>query len=552
MEKKCTVLMPVYNKEEYIEQAIQSVLDQETDYLIELVIADDCSVDRSVAIAEEFCLQNPEKIRVLRSDKNRGLLSNDIRVFQNMKTEYFCVLDPDDYWIDKRFLQKGISFLETNKEYVCYSSNTVVLEENKQPIAYISTKESQKVTASIEDYFNGRAVVPHTTAAIYRNVIFKNGVPKIIYDAVGTISEASYRGDHDRFVMHLKYGKAIFVNEYVGVYRITKSGIWSGASQIHRDLLAAQAKFDYSAFYNHLYQRQFKNMAIPYYTRAREERERMLKRGESLEKGDERLFQEVKKEMEDGCDVTSIEVEARIKRMEGLIFQGLGVQKEILWANIFHDTIRGSEWLPENISFSPGRWALGYPGLYLLYRALNEMRPSAILELGLGQSTQITGSYVKYQTQCGNMCRHYVVEDNQNWIRFFCHNNSIPEATEIIRLDMKEMEFDINIIGKTKINMYNGFKERLEGEKFDLIFIDAPWGSEEYSRIDVANILPGCLTDRFMIIMDDCNRKGELRTVRLMQDILNESGIAYCQGIYEGEKATVCLVSPDLEFMCSM
>lgn len=552
MGEKCTVLMPLYNKEEYIQQAIKSVLNQKTDFEIELIIADDCSTDRSVEIAEKFFLENPEKVKVLRSDKNRGLLSNDIRVFDNMKSEYFCVLDPDDYWIDNDFLQKGINFLEKNKEFVCYSSNTVVQEEGKEPMAYIAMNEPQYITDSIQDYLNGKAVVPHTTAAIYRNVIFKNGVPKMIRDAVGTKSEPSYRGDHDRFVIHLKYGKAMFVNEFVGVYRINKSGIWSGASQVHRDLLDAQAKFDYCNFYDHLYENEFRKMAIPYYKHALEGKKRMLEKGGILEKADEQLLQEIGKELEDGSGMTNFEIEEKIKNMETMILNGIGIQKEILWANIFHDTIRGSKWLPEKMPFSPGRWALGYPGLYLLYRALNEMRPRSILELGLGQSTQLTGNYVKYQNQSGNMCRHYVVEDNENWIRFFQNNNSIPKETDIIHMNMKEVEFDINIIGKTKVNMYEGFKEKLEGEKFDLIFIDAPWGSEEYSRIDVANILPDCLEDRFMIIVDDCNRIGELRSLRLMQDILNENGISYRQGIYEGEKATVCLVSSDLEFMCSM
>lgn len=234
METKCTVVMPLFNKEEYLEQAVNSVLAQETNFRIELVIADDCSSDRSVEIAESLQAENPDKVRVLRANQNMGLLSNDIRVFENMKSEYFCVLDPDDYWIDNNFLQKAIDFLDANKEFVCYSANTIVQEDGKEPRAYIAMNVPQYITNSIHDYLNQKTVVPHTTAAIYRNAIYKNGVPKIIYDAVGTKSEASYRGDHDRFVIHLKYGKAMFVNEFVGVYRINNGGIWSGASQIDR------------------------------------------------------------------------------------------------------------------------------------------------------------------------------------------------------------------------------------------------------------------------------------------------------------------------------
>ncbi len=62
--------------------------------------------------------------------------------------------------------------------------------------------------------------------------------------------------------------------------------------------------------------------------------------------------------------------------------------KEILWAEIFRSVTDKSTWL-KNRSFAPGRWALGYPALYILYRILNEMKPKSILELGLGQSTRM-------------------------------------------------------------------------------------------------------------------------------------------------------------------
>lgn len=295
---KCTIVMPTYNREEYIAMAIESVLKQETVYRIQLVIADDCSEDGSLQIAQQYKEQYPDKIVVLTSAKNQGLLANDIRVFENMKSDYFCVLDPDDYWIDYGFVQKAIDFLEENRDFTCYSSNTIVDVYGTGQRAYFSTNQVDYVTNSIGDYLEGRALVPHTTASIYRNVIYKNGVPQIIREAVGTRNEVAFRGDHGRFVIHLKYGKAIFVNEFVGVYREYEGGIWSGAKQIHRYLLSAQAKLGLSAFYNEVYRKEFMKLAWSDYKNALAELKKMIQNDDMPSDTDVEMLDYLKRQFE--------------------------------------------------------------------------------------------------------------------------------------------------------------------------------------------------------------------------------------------------------------
>lgn len=298
METRCTVIMPLYNKEEYISQAIDSVIAQRTTFPIKLVIADDCSTDSSLSIAKKYEAENPKLITVLESDKNRGLLSNDIRVYETMKTDYFCVLDPDDFWVDEQFIQKAVTFLDANKDYVCYSSNSILVEPGKEERAYIGASVKEYTTASVYDYLYDNAIIPHTTGSVYRNSIFSKGVPDIIKNAVGTVSEASFRGDHDRFVIHLKYGKSYFLNEFVGVYRINSTGIWSSSKQIHRDLLDVRAKMDYCAFYDNENEDKFREIARPYWRNVLLQTEEYKKRGIELDKQDEEIYESVKDWME--------------------------------------------------------------------------------------------------------------------------------------------------------------------------------------------------------------------------------------------------------------
>lgn len=557
MDAKCTVVMPLYNKEEFIEQAINSVLEQKVREKIQLIIADDCSTDKSLEIAEKYADLHRDLIKVLKSERNQGLLANDIRVFENMKTDYFCVLDPDDYWIDNDFLQKAIDFLDANPEFICYSSNTIVDEEGERK-PYIDRKEDNIVTESIEDYLDGKAVVPHTTAAVYRNVIYKYGVPSIIKNAVGTISESSFRGDQDRFVMHLKYGKAMFKNEMVGFYRIYDGGMWGGEKKVYQYLLEAQAKFDYSRFYDGVYEDLFlKQVRELYYVPTLILKKESEAKGEFLnDKGNELFDCLNNKMMEYDRRIT---LEKKIQAVEdhiqaqnqSLHIEQYKVQKEILWANIFHDTIRGSRWFPDDISLSPGRWALGYPALYALYRVLEEVQPKSVLELGLGQSTKLTSSYAKYKSFTGENCEHIVIEHDKEWIQHFSRSFDTKDIN-IIQLNMGEAAFSVQGIGDVRVNVYEGFQEKLQGKKFDFIFIDAPSGSDEYSRIDLINILPDCLNESFVIFMDDYNRIGEQRSVALITTILNEHHIRYCTGGYGGEKTSLLIVSEDLHFLCTM
>ena len=90
---------------------------------------------------------------------------------------------------------------------------------------------------------------------------------------------------------------------------------------------------------------------------------------------------------------------------------------EILWSQIYHDTIIDSEWLLDK-AVSPGgphRWAVGYNFLYALYRILDEMHPKNVLEMGL-ESTKLTGQYARYFS-----AGHTVVEHDKEWTKFYLH-----------------------------------------------------------------------------------------------------------------------------------
>ena len=104
------------------------------------------------------------------------------------------------------------------------------------------------------------------------------------------------------------------------------------------------------------------------------------------------------------------------------------------------------------------------------------------------------------------------------------------------------------------VRVFSDFKEHFVGQKFDFISIDAPLGGDmkQYARIDVLTMLPECLSDDFVIMIDDCERVGEMNTLAEMERVLQENGIKYKCGRYSGKKDCVLICAAHLGFLASM
>lgn len=279
MQNKLTILMPSYNRGQYIREAVSSILAQKTNFGIKLIITDDCSTDGSVEIIQELQEKYPDIIEIILSEKNERLLANILKAQVKVKTEYFCVLDPDDYYTDEYFLQKAVDYLEEHKDFTIYSSNCMMLygDKSKKPFIESNVKEA---TFNFDDLLKNRVIITQTAGSVFRNAVYNEGVPQIIKEAIGTPSESSFRADTERYIFHLEKGKAFFKNESVAVYRIHKDGIWTKENQFHRNLLAAQAYYDYFRYFNYTYADYFIRYSLFYAKECFEELKKAIDKNE--------------------------------------------------------------------------------------------------------------------------------------------------------------------------------------------------------------------------------------------------------------------------------
>ena len=248
-EAKMSVVMTCYNQAEYIRRAVESVLAQKTDFGVRLIITDDNSTkDDSRRIIGELAAEHPDRIVALLNTENGRYLKNVLRAMAEVRTEYFTLLDADDYWTDDGFLQSAYDFLEANREHAIYCRNVTCLHPDGTSHPWVPESFGD-CEMSMEDYYRAPYIMSQTLGMVFRNVVYGAGVPEFMESVVGSVHERPFEGDRARFLMHLRLGKAHFTNRSAGVYRILTSGIWCRLSPFEKKLMQARGQASFALYF---------------------------------------------------------------------------------------------------------------------------------------------------------------------------------------------------------------------------------------------------------------------------------------------------------------
>ena len=116
---KVSVSLVTYQHAQTARQAIDSVLMQETDFDVEVLIGDDASQDGTQEILKSYHSQpQPHRVRIFLRQQNAGDagLSNVVATLDAAQGEYIAFLDGDDYWTDPQKLQQQADFLDAHPD----------------------------------------------------------------------------------------------------------------------------------------------------------------------------------------------------------------------------------------------------------------------------------------------------------------------------------------------------------------------------------------------------------------------------------------------------
>lgn len=221
---KVSVLVTFYNQENYVDKALQSIVEQITDYDIEILIGDDGSSDHTADKVNQWIEKYPGKISLyIMERKDEKYISgfrasrNRLNLLNYVKGKYFIFLDGDDFFDDRNKLQKQIKILEDEKNQDCIACGhdiEMLFPDGKRILMQSEGLSEGKVGA--KEYW--KKYYFHTDTLLVRSEV----IPKINRKLL----ENNFNDNLITFAV-IQYGKIYYLPESMAVYLQTGDGIWT-------------------------------------------------------------------------------------------------------------------------------------------------------------------------------------------------------------------------------------------------------------------------------------------------------------------------------------
>ena len=214
-----SIVLPVYNAEQYVKDTIKSILIQSYQNF-ELIIINDGSTDNS----EEYIVQFKDtRIKYIKNEKNLKLIQTLNLGLSVAKGKYIARIDADDIALPNRF-EKQIDFLENNLEYGIVGSFAETFGSKKEKLTFVQEDLEIRFALLTHNPF------VHSSVMIRNQILIKN---KLSFDLNQLHVE-----DYDLWIKILKYSKGKILPNILIKYRIHESQI----SVVHNNIQEINTK----------------------------------------------------------------------------------------------------------------------------------------------------------------------------------------------------------------------------------------------------------------------------------------------------------------------
>lgn len=168
-----SVILICFNQKDFIAQAIESILSQQSSFDYEIIIGDDCSTDGTSEIIKYYADVN-STIKYFRHSTNLGLIGNFIFCHEQARGKYIATIDGDDYWIDNRKLSKQVEVLECdNKMGMVHTQydNLYMYPKffGKRYVKHVLSNKVAKINCSFEGIYSDYSI--RSSTVCYRRKI---------------------------------------------------------------------------------------------------------------------------------------------------------------------------------------------------------------------------------------------------------------------------------------------------------------------------------------------------------------------------------------------
>ncbi len=239
----CSVFIFTYNQEKLISQTIESILEQQTDFPFEIIIAEDCGTDKTKEICIRFQKEYPEQIKVIAMDENVGMMRNyHENLYIHARGKYVAQCAGDDYWCDTLKLQKQVEFLKNNLNYGLIHSSVCVLDVDSS-----SQKEMIKfdLDEGLNEYF-----FENKTAAL--TACFRLDIFKQYCDEINPLKQNWHSEDYPMWLYFSGHTKIKVLEEVTAVYRVYADSL-SRPKDLDKFLFRIKTRLKFRKFYLNYY-----------------------------------------------------------------------------------------------------------------------------------------------------------------------------------------------------------------------------------------------------------------------------------------------------------
>lgn len=222
------VILISYNQEQYIGQAIESILSQKLsdDISVRIIIADDCSTDKTLDIIKSYESKSPFQFVYTNFGVNLGLQENYRRTFELCSGDYVAILEGDDWWHSEFHIKQHIDILEKNKKYSMSINQIRFYHQNTSEYTiekWIYPKTEWKISFKQQVCCGNQ--LGNLSACVFRNSL------------ISKLTKEFYQinfADWELGIFMTQYGDIVKIKSSTSTYRINSQGQWSKLDKIER------------------------------------------------------------------------------------------------------------------------------------------------------------------------------------------------------------------------------------------------------------------------------------------------------------------------------
>ncbi|MFD1096329.1 glycosyltransferase family 2 protein [Salegentibacter chungangensis] len=227
-----SICVQTFQHANYISTCLDSLLNQQVNFEYEILLGEDNSNDSTRDICITYAKKYPDKIRLFLHHNENKIRINNIPTgnfnalynFFQARGKYIAFCEGDDYWTDKKKLQKQVDFLESNREYILtFHQYEVNLSKN------LTENQEQKLDQQLSD-IESRDLQCLIYQPLLSTVCFRKQFQELPYQLGEVINV-------DSFLLSVLggFGKAKFINNInPSVYRKHKGGIWTSKERVQK------------------------------------------------------------------------------------------------------------------------------------------------------------------------------------------------------------------------------------------------------------------------------------------------------------------------------